>query len=112
LRRKTATQTATQLKNFRFFWVLNGRLFAGLNRFFRGNETLSIPLQLLMETAMQNNSARLEEALRTMVKIVQKRQDGRRYVPIVLALEKALQSSKNDDNEYSRILEMAGVTAT
>jgi len=61
---------------------------------------------------MQNNSARLEEALRTMVKIVQKRQDGRRYVPIVLALEKALQSSKNDDNEYSRILEMAGVTAT
>lgn len=59
---------------------------------------------------MQQNSARLENALKTMVNIVKTRTDGRRYVPIVLALERALEASKSDESEYSRILGMTEIT--
>ena len=49
----------------------------------------------------------LEDAYAVAVRFVRKRDDGRRYVPIMLRLEHEISSRRTRDHAYERIIGMA-----
>jgi hypothetical protein len=49
---------------------------------------------------------RLERAVETMVNIISNREDGRKFVPVVLRLEQEIAARRDEDQEFKRILKM------
>ena len=56
---------------------------------------------------MDDQVQRLEKAMETMVNIISKRKDGRKFVPVVLRLEQEIAALRNGDQEFERILKLA-----
>jgi translation initiation factor 1 (eIF-1/SUI1) len=53
---------------------------------------------------------RLEKAMETMVNIISKRKDGRKFVPVVLRLEREIAALRDEDQEFKRILNLAAAS--
>ncbi len=47
---------------------------------------------------------RLTQARETMLRVVRERPDGRRYIPLVLHLEREIAALRGLDDDYARIL--------
>ena len=56
---------------------------------------------------MGDQVRRLERAKETMVNIVSNRKDGRKFVPVVLRLEREIAALRDEDQEFERILKLA-----
>ena len=55
---------------------------------------------------MNDQVKRLERAVETMVNIISNREDGRKFVPVVLRLEQEIAARRDEDQEFKRILKM------
>ena len=60
-----------------------------------------------MEGTLDDQTERLERAMKAILGIIRNRPDARRYVPVIQRLERAMAESRSDDDELKRILEMA-----
>tara|TARA_R110000787_G_scaffold156791_4_gene270736 strand:+ start:188 stop:373 length:186 start_codon:yes stop_codon:yes gene_type:complete len=57
-----------------------------------------------MENDMNASNEKLQAARKAMIQIVQARPDGKKFVPIVLELERQIAANKNIDSDFARIM--------
>lgn len=53
---------------------------------------------------MNASNEKLQAARKAMIQIVQARPDGKKFVPIVLELERQIAANKNIDSDFARIM--------